>query len=594
MIGQSLRLLYGLLLPDERRRVVWTGLLITVAALLQLASLSALYLFLTSATSPTWMVPAWIDKAYTALGILGTRNQQLAMAFGALALLVAANGGMAIVDRAKSRLQADAQASLSTRLLAAYLRRDYPYFLHNDSARLTKSIVHSTSVVAGNLLGPTLDLASKAAMALAIIALLLIVNPLVSVLTALALGAGFVAVHFALRPWIRRQGLAVGEAYRERLRVVAEALGGIKEAKVLGREESFVERFKPPTRRLATAQSSFEFSSHAQKYALETVAFGSILLLVAGMLVARRDVASIVPIVGLLAIAGYRLLPAFRDIAAAVTSFVFHAPTLEEIGNDLTTVAAAIPVERLAVGTGIEIDNVGYAYDASRPVLTQATIRIPSGSIVGLVGQSGAGKSTLADLIMGLMPPDRGRILVNGAPLDQTNLRRWRRNIGYVPQEIFLSDATIAENIAFGLPIDQIDMESVRRSARLAQLAELVESSFPQGYLTRVGERGVRLSGGQRQRIGIARALYNDPPVIVLDEATSDVDGATEASIAQAIRALGGSKTIIVIAHRLTAIRACDTIHFLDGGRVVASGSYEDLLARNEMFRSMVEGLLVG
>lgn len=592
MVWADLRKLDDLLLPADRRRIWATAILIALAALLQLASLVALYSFLASISSPDAALPGPVQRFAAQAGLDGPGAQRVGFAAVCFGLLVAANAAMVLVERSKFRLEGEMHASLSTRLLAAYLARDYPFFVQEHSTRLSKNVLQGVREISTNVLRPALDLGNKATQSVTIIALLLYLDPFVSLVVAAVMAVGFAAVYVTTRPWIRRQGRSLNDGQRDRFRVVNEALGGIKEAKVLGREEAFARRFESPARRMATAQTSVEFSFSLHKYALETVAFGAILLVVSGMVLAGRPIAAIVPIVGLLAIAGYRLLPAFRDISTALSQFNLSSAVLDEVWRDFTAGRPAGPVpDALPLRESFGADHVGFAYADGGPVLHDVTVRIEVGSVVGFAGRSGSGKSTLADLLMGLMRPQAGSIVVDGQPLQAEQLPAWRRNIGYVPQEIFLTDATIAENIAFGVPPDEIDHQAVRRAAALAQLAVFVEDQLPQGYQTIVGERGVKLSGGQRQRIGIARALYHDPPVLILDEATSDVDGATEASIAQAMRSLSGRKTVLIIAHRLTAIRSCESIYFLDRGRVAGHGTYEDLVRRSPAFRSTVEGL---
>jgi len=242
----------------------------------------------------------------------------------------------------------------------------------------------------------------------------------------------------------------------------------------------------------------------------------------------------------------------------------------------------------------LEVNGVTFAYpgvDAARPSLQDISVTIAHGETMGIVGGTGAGKTTLTDILLGLLRPQSGEIRVDGVTLDDSNLRRWRASVGYVPQEIFLTDSTVSQNIALGLPPEEIDPAKVERAARMAQIHDFVVSSLPNGYDTLVGERGVRLSGGQRQRIGIARALYNDPDLLVFDEATSALDNLTERELMEEIGALSGAKTVIMIAHRLSTVRACDKIIVLDGGRIVGQGSYDELEAENETFRRLARAV---
>jgi ABC-type multidrug transport system fused ATPase/permease subunit len=274
----------------------------------------------------------------------------------------------------------------------------------------------------------------------------------------------------------------------------------------------------------------------------------------------------------------------------------FGTGTLNKLHEDFVATAAgrAIPsvpgesAPALRLTEQIELEDVHYAYPrAERPAARGVTLTIPARSTVGLVGGTGAGKTTTVDIMLGLLVPDRGTLSVDGIPITADNLRAWQRSIGYVPQQIFLSDDTVAANIAFGLKAEDIDQAAVERAARVAELHDFVLRELPDGYATKVGERGVRLSGGQRQRIGIARALYHDPDVLILDEATSALDNLTERAVMDAVHNLGRAKTIVMIAHRLSTVRECDTIFMLEGGRVVAEGSYDDLIETNRQFRAL-------
>ena len=274
----------------------------------------------------------------------------------------------------------------------------------------------------------------------------------------------------------------------------------------------------------------------------------------------------------------------------------FSKPTLDRLYADMKAAEANMrtlpPREKdapaLRLTERLELDDVRYSYPlAERPALDGLSLAIPARSTVGIVGGTGAGKTTAIDIVLGLLTPDAGRLLVDGMPIVAENVRAWQRSIGYVPQQIFLTDDTVSANIAFGLDAADIDQAAVERAARIAEIHDFVLREMPQGYATPVGERGVRLSGGQRQRIGIARALYHDPDVLILDEATSALDNLTEKAVMDAVHNLGHAKTIIMIAHRLSTVRACDTIFMLEHGRVVAEGSYDDLIETNRQFRAL-------
>jgi ABC-type multidrug transport system fused ATPase/permease subunit len=315
------------------------------------------------------------------------------------------------------------------------------------------------------------------------------------------------------------------------------------------------------------------------------------------------SLAGVLPLLAIYAFAGLRLLPSMQQIYSELTMIRFNRMALDSLHADMAEIHAsrhelppeAVRVEPVHLKERLDLVDVHYSYPlAERPALRGLTLSIPARTTVGIVGGTGAGKTTTVDLVLGLLELQTGRIEADGVPIERANMRAWQNTIGYVPQAIFLIDDTVSANIAFGLPAERIDQEAVERAAKIAELHGFVTEELPQGYATRVGERGVRLSGGQRQRIGIARALYHDPDVLIMDEATSALDNLTERAVMDAVHNLGHAKTIVLIAHRLTTVQACDTIFMMEGGRLVAQGTYDELLRKSGKFRAMAVGEPLG
>jgi ABC-type multidrug transport system fused ATPase/permease subunit len=301
--------------------------------------------------------------------------------------------------------------------------------------------------------------------------------------------------------------------------------------------------------------------------------------------------ASALPIIALYAFAGYRLIPALQLTYAAFTSLRFSSPALEALHKDLMSLQPAGPNTQqpaMPLTQAITLNNIVYRYpNAASPALKGISLSIPAKSTVGLVGATGSGKTTTVDLILGLLDAQEGTLAIDGQPITDHNKRAWQRAIGYVPQQIYLADDTVAANIAFGIEPEQINQTAVERASKIANLHEFVANDLPQGYATTVGERGVRLSGGQRQRIGIARALYHNPQVLILDEATSALDNLTEQAVMEAVHNLGHEITIILIAHRLSTVKDCDQIFLLEKGELKAQGRFEELATTNHIFKEM-------
>jgi ABC-type multidrug transport system fused ATPase/permease subunit len=382
---------------------------------------------------------------------------------------------------------------------------------------------------------------------------------------------------------------------------VSEAFGGIKEVKVGGIERHWLSRFDSAARQLARTQLIATIVSQMPRFLLEIIAFGGMLLLLLFLMARGDGLQTVLPIVSLYALAGYRLLPALQLVYRELTILKFTVPALNRLYEDISEQRTEFQnesepdessqalIERLPTPRqSIRLENITYTYpNAKTPTLSQLNISIAAQTTVGFVGKSGSGKTTAVDIILGLLKPEAGQLRVDDVVITAENYGAWQKILGYVPQHIFLSDESIAANIAFGVPRRRIDLQAVERAARIANLHDFVVSELPNGYHTLVGERGLRLSGGQRQRIGIARALYHEPKVIIMDEATSALDNMTELAVMDAVHNLHSSTTVLLIAHRLTTVRDCDHIYLLDHGKVIGEGSYDELSATHARFRAL-------
>ncbi len=387
------------------------------------------------------------------------------------------------------------------------------------------------------------------------------------------------------------------KALEERFRVVQEAMGGIKDIKLLGIEEDYVSIYALQARRSARAMARLGIMSELPRFILEALAFGTLLMLMLVLILrSGGDISDIVPTLGIFAFSVIRLLPALQQTYYSLANIRGGRALLDKIVSDYAVVIRGIDpatdsTKTLRLNHSLELSNVSFGYKtAGRQTLSSVNLTIHTRSTVGFVGGTGAGKTTLVDLVLGLLSPDTGEIRVDGVALTSVNLRAWQKTLGYVPQSIYLTDDTVAANIAFGVSKDKIDMRAVERAARAAALHDFVVADLPKGYETVVGERGVRLSGGQRQRIGIARALYRSPSLLVMDEATSALDNITERVVMEAVQNVRADTTVILIAHRLTTVKDCDCIFLMEKGQIVASGTYDELIAQNETFRRMTSG----
>ena len=428
---------------------------------------------------------------------------------------------------------------------------------------------------------------------------MVVVDPMLALTVLVVLAAAYGAIYALVRKRLRVIGEVRRLANRARFRAVQEGFGGIKDVKVLGLERGVLGRFRTPCLTFARSNVRHGVLAEIPATAVQALLFGGLLLVLLYLLQTHGDFQTAAPVAALYAFAAYRLMPALRGIYRSLSEIRYSEAALDSLYADFETVGAlsdASGSKALAAGPRIPLrealalDYVSYQYpNADRTALDGVTLEIQACTTVGLVGSTGSGKTTAVDMILGLLRPSSGALVVDGQAITDDKVRAWQRSLGYVPQHIFLADASVAANIAFGVPDNQIDLEAVERAARIANLHDFVCQELPEQYQTPVGERGIRLSGGQRQRIGIARAMYNDPDVLILDEATSALDNLTEQAVMEAVQKLGKRKTIILIAHRLSTVKHCDRIYMLERGKIIGSGSYEQLVAENSRFRAMSE-----
>lgn len=482
--------------------------------------------------------------------------------------------------------------SLSKRLVEGYLFQSYSWFLSRNSAELGKNILSEVSTVLYNCLMPLMTIISQGAIAVGILVLLILVDLQLSIVIGSTLSSAYALIILATRALLRRKGQERLIANEGRFATISEAFGAFKEVKVAGLEQSYISRFSVPALTYARNQATAQIVSQLPRFALEGIAFGGMVLVVLYLMTQSGNFADVLPFVALYAFAGYRLMPALQQIYAAASQMRFAGPALFALHADLIELGAPHiqrGQEEVKLKHAINLKNVNYSYPgAAQITLKNLCLTVPARSTVGLVGSSGSGKTTAVDLILGLIEADNGTLTVDDELICGRNKRAWQRTLGYVPQQIYLSDDTVTNNIAFGLDAGEIDQVAVERAAKLANIHNFIRNKLPQQYETKVGERGVRLSGGERQRIGIARALYRNPQILIMDEATSALDVLTEQLVMDAVNNLKHEITIILIAHRLSTVKECDMIFLMDKGEVRAQGSYKELIRTNLNFKKMV------
>jgi ABC-type multidrug transport system fused ATPase/permease subunit len=594
--------IYGLL-NGRRRKQFWLLLVaMFLSSLLNLFGVALILPFLSLLSAPDLLETS--ERLAVVARVLGTEDHLVVLnllGMGVFVFIV-----MALLTQAGTifwteKFSRNLAHSLATRRLEIYLAQPYEWFLTQHSAELSKSLLDEVNQVVQSSIQPALRVVANGFIFVTLIGLLLAIEPLGALVMAGALGSAFLAVFFSVSTRLRNMGIARKAANRERFQVANEVLQGIKEVKIMGLETTYMARFFRPSKKIAHVQARVAVIGELPRIGVEALTFGGMMLFTLFLLQTRgAGVGDIVPVLGAFAVAGIRLMPTAQILFRDVSKMRFGEAALRSLEDDLRHETAPRPffvptgtpdVPPLPFRRAIRLEDVTYSYpEAHRPSIENMSLTIPAGAAVGLVGSTGAGKTTVTDLLLGLVRPQTGRVTVDGQTLDATNMKAWQLNIGYVPQTIRLVDDSIAGNIARGAPGQPLDLAAVERAARLAKLHDFV-TTLPDGYDTNVGDAGVKLSGGQLQRVGIARALMRDPSVVVFDEATSALDPLTEKAVLDSLRDLHGSKTLILISHRLKTLGFCDTIFVLDHGRLVDSGDFASLEARRSSFNTMLEAL---
>lgn len=476
---------------------------------------------------------------------------------------------------------------ISVTLLASYLSRPYPYFINKNTSELSKHILSEVQELTIGFLTNILSFFTGGSIVIVVFSILLYMDPWITIGSVGFLGFLYLIIFLLFSNKLRESGSELMESNRLRFKYATEALGGIKELKVLGAEKYFLDNFSLSSSKFTSLHSWYQIVYRSPRYILEIVAFGGIVAFMTYLMLVNFETTKIIPILSAIAFAGYRLMPALQEIFSSFSAFRFNKAILNRLHKDLVDFEGynlnrkiRNKKNKLNLTKSIKLENLYFRYNNKEPyTLKNINIKILKNKSIAIVGATGAGKTTLLDLILGLIEPTKGKILIDDQLISKNKLRSWQNNIGYVPQQIFLSDDSVANNIAFG--VNSPDRERVVRVAKIANIHKVIEA-LPEGYDTPIGERGVKMSGGQRQRIGIARALYHDPALIILDEATSALDINTEREVLSAIENISKLKTLIVVAHRLSTIKNCDQVIMINKGEVEFFEKYKDLNFENQ------------
>ncbi len=521
----------------------------------------------------------YLQSVYSFLNFSSVDNFIIFIGSAVFILVVVGYTFRGIVNYLISKFVYTVIYSISKRLLQKYLSHPYSWFLNRHSAAMEKTLLIETHKFGVVVLLPATYIISNTTVSVFFILLLIVINPAIAICAVILIGSTYILIYKFFSKKREAAGNERNIAQGDTFKLVKETLSAIKEIKIFGLEENQISHFDEPAKKLSEKQANIQIISELPQFIFQAIAFGGIVaLLILLKIIQHQEITTILPLLALYAFSGFRLIPSFQRIYSSLTVLNSADSVIKEIHTDLmlntqplttsTTATTEAFSETIYMQQQLELKQVSFTYPLSTtPVVESVDFTIKANTKIGFMGSTGSGKTTVLDIILGLLEPTSGAVFIDGKKLTKENVKAWQNSIGYVPQHVFLMDDTIASNIAFGVPFKNIDYEKVKRVAQLTQLDNFI-STLAKGYESTIGERGVRLSGGQRQRLGIARALYRNPSILILDEATNALDKETEELILDAIHGLPYTHTIIMVSHHMDALKNCDELLIFENGKI--------------------------
>ena len=587
-----------LLTNKEYRQAIFILFLTFIMSLVDMIGVASILPFITILTNPNLIsTNTYLKSFYEFSNSIGINTQQdFLILLGAIVffLLIISLSIKALTTYLQVRFTLMREHSIGKKLIENYLHQPYSWFLSRNSSELGKNIISEVSITVNQFFMPMMNLITNFFIIIILLLMLIFVEPILTITIIIFFGALYGIIFLMIKTYLNKIGKKRLAANQSRFMVINESFGSPKEMKLKGLEEKYSELFGEYSKYFANYQSYSQIIARLPRFGIEAVAFGGMLLVMLYLISEKGSFSSALPMITLYAFAAYRLMPAIQQLYTSVTQLQYSKSSFNQVYNDFKNTKNFKIKKNNYAGpitfkNRIFLKDISYTYPkSSNQTLKNINLSIKAKTKVAIIGSTGSGKTTTIDIVLGLLEANKGTFKVDDLTINDLNFHQWQKKIGYVPQHIYLTDDTIASNIAFGLETSKIDKQRIEEVAKLASLHGFITNELPKKYETVVGERGVRLSGGQRQRIGIARALYQNPEVLVFDEATNSLDNITEEKIMNSIYNLQQDKTILIIAHRLSTIKKCDQIILIEKGEIIAQDTYDNLLKSNQIFIDMV------
>ena len=595
--------IYSLLGKKQQKKIIYLQFWILLTAFLEVTSLFSVAPFITILTDfDVINKEGYISDIYNYFGFQSPKNFLFFFAIFFLCITSVSHIINMLTVWTISKNSIKMGTNLGSRLYSFYLNQPWLFHTKNNSMQLINRIAQESDRITLGIIQPAMLINSKFVISFFLISAMVIYNPKVALIVGTILGVSYLIIYSSIKNIVMKNGRIVSSTQEKRYKLMSEGFGGIREVLISGKQNFFNASFSSESDQWASAVGKNQAVGHLPRYIVELIAFSTITGFILYLTSSKNNnqFVALLPVLSIYALGGLKLLPAFQSIFLYVTAIKSNINAFDNIKENLIECDSnenknqnKIFERKFNDSTKLNIEselsflNVNFKYEVKDDyVVKDLNLIIKSNETIGIVGKSGSGKSTIIDLIAGLIFPNSGKILIDGNNLTEQNKQLWQQNISLVSQSIFLSDSSIAENIAFGVPKNEIDNNKIKIALEKSQLIDFVDK-LPNGPNTFIGERGVQLSGGQRQRVAIARSLYSESKLLIFDEATSSLDGITEEAVINSIKNIQHTKTVVIVAHRLASVKNCDVIYFIENGKVVDSGSYDGLLNRNASFKKM-------